>query len=331
MRQRSFPLFLALAAGAVGLVIAAADKEKPDSAPKTKPGAAPKAEPKVVAGKTGEKEAEAAVAESGARFVAAYNRHDAKAIAAGFTATAEFVTEDGTTIRGREAIERHFVAVFSEFPKAQLQLHVDAVRLVTSIVAIEEGDVEVQGHPGRTAERSRYVAVHVNQEGQWLLARARDFSAEAEVRSNYEHLRELEWLVGEWMQEGEASLIATSCKWVDRKNFLLQEFTLRIGNNDPITGSTRIGWDPQTQQIKSWTFDSDGGYSESLWTAGDNKWVLKARGVTHSGHNFSGTSVVRQIDPGTISWESRDRVEGGVLVPDRPPLVIHRRPPPPAD
>ncbi len=94
MRLRSFPLFLALAAGAVGLVIAAADKEKPESAPKTKPGAAPKAEPKVVAGKTEEKEAEAAVAESGARFVVAYNRHDAKAIAAGFTATAEFATED---------------------------------------------------------------------------------------------------------------------------------------------------------------------------------------------------------------------------------------------
>jgi hypothetical protein len=164
-----------------------------------------------------------------------------------------------------------------------------------------------------------------------LLARTRDYHTQAEVQSNFEHLRELEWLVGEWIQEDEGSHIATSCHWVDHKNFLLQEFTLRIGNQDPITGSTRIGWDPQTQQIKSWTFDSDGGYSESLWTHGENKWVLKARGVTHSGRNFSGTSIVRHVDAGTMSWESHDRVEAGVLVPDRPPIIIRRRPPPPGE
>ena len=133
------------------------------------------------------------------------------------------------------------------------------------------------------------------------------------------------------MQEDEASHVATSCKWVDRKNYLLQEFTMRIGSHEPITGTTRIGWDPHTQQVKSWTFDSDGGYSESLWTTGEDKWVLKARGVTHSGRSFSATSVVRRVDTATISWESRDRIEGGVVVPDRPPIIIKRRPPPPGD
>jgi uncharacterized protein (TIGR02246 family) len=311
--------------------VAAADKEKPAPAAKAQPGTAPKTQAKAAPAKAGEKEVEAAINESARRFVAAYNRHDAKAIAAGFTATAEFVTEDGMSIHGREAIERHFVAVFATAPKAHLELKVESARLVKSDVAVEEGRVEFTAAPGAALESSRYVAVHINQEGQWLLARARDFPAEAEVQSNYEHLRELEWLVGEWIQEDEASLIGTTCKWVDHKNFLLQDFTIRIGALDPITGSTRIGWDPQTQQIKSWTFDSEGGYSEALWTRGENRWVLKARGVTRSGRTFSGTSIVRQVDDGTMSWESHDRVEGGVLVPDRPPIVIKRRPPPPGD
>src|SRR5262249_49252700 len=282
-------------------------------------------------GKSTDKEVEAAISESARRFVAAYNRHDSRAIAAGFTTTAEFVTEDGMAIQGRDAIERHFVAVFSAAPKAQLELKLESVPLVKSDVAVEEGRVELTAAPGAAVETSRYVAVHINLEGKWLLARARDFPAEPEIQSNYEHLRELEWLVGEWIQEDEASLIATSCKWGDHKNFLLQEFTIRIGTLDPITGSTRIGWDPQTQQMKSWTFDSHGGYSEALWTHGDKRWVLKARGVTRSGRTFSGTSIVREVDAGTMSWESHDRVEGGVLVPDRPPIVIKRRPPPPAD
>ncbi len=330
MRLAPLAIFLVLT-GLVVLVVAGADKEKPAPAPKARPGAASQSEPGAASVKGGEKEAAAAVSDSARRFVAAYNRHDARAAAAGFTATAEFVTEDGTAIRGREAIERHFAAVFAQRPGARLDLKIDSTRLVTSNVAIEEGRVELTAAPGAAAESSRYIAVHVSQEGQWLIARARDFSVAAEVRSNYEHLRELEWLAGEWIQEDEASLIATSCKWVDHQNFLLQEFTIRIGNLEPITGSTRIGWDPLTQQVKSWTFDSDGGYSEALWSRGENRWVLKARGVTHSGRIFSGTSIVRQVDAATMSWESHDRVEAGVLVADRPPIVIKRRPPPPGD
>ena len=329
MRLTSLAAFVGMT-GLIALVVAA-DKEKPAPAAKAQPGTAPKTEAKAVPGKSAEKEIEAAISESARRFVAAYNRHDARTIAAGFTTTAEFVTEDGMAIEGRDAIERHFVAVFSAAPKAQLELKVESVRLVKSDVAVEEGRVELTAAPGAAVETSRYVAVHVNFEGTWLLARARDFPAEPEVQSNYEHLRDLEWLVGEWIQEDEASLIATSCKWVDHKNFLLQEFTIRIGNLEPITGSTRIGWDPQMQQMKSWTFDSHGGYSEALWTHGDKRWVLKARGVTRSGRTFSGTSIVRQVDAGTMSWESHDRVEGGVLVADRPPIVIKRRPPPPGD
>jgi uncharacterized protein (TIGR02246 family) len=328
MRRTAFTLFL-ISFAALTLLIARAD-DKPQAGKPRSPATA-KTEPKVFSTKKAEIDAEAAVNESAQRFTAAYNRHDPKASAAGFTQNAEFVTENGTVIRGRDAIERHFAAVFAAAPAIHLQLQVESTRLVTSNVAIEEGRVEIAAGPGEATQTSRYVAVHVNQDGQWLLARARDFSADAEPRSNHERLKELEWLTGEWMEEGEGTLIATSCRWDETGSYLLQEFTIRLAGHPPITGTTRIGWDPQTQQIKSWTFDADGGYSEGLWTRGSEKWVLKSRGVTHRGRNFSATSILRHVDSGTLSWESRDRVEGGVLVPDRPPLVVKRRPPPPGE
>jgi hypothetical protein len=31
-------------------------------------------------------------------------------------------------------------------------------------------------------------------------------------------------------------------------------------------GTQWIGWDPAAKQIRSWSFEADGGYGESVWT-----------------------------------------------------------------
>jgi uncharacterized protein (TIGR02246 family) len=313
------------------LPAAGIDQAPPKADTKLRSGARPKQDAKTGAGAPSQQSAEAAVKASAERFIASYNKHDSKAAASEFTTTAVFTTENGTTIRGRGAIERHFTTVFAEFPGARLDMQVETIDLVTSDVAVEQGRVEFTATPGAPPESSRYVALHVFQDGRWQLARARDFSADAAPRSNHDRLLELEWLVGEWIEEGEDSLIATSCQWSADRNYLLQEFTIRLGSEPPVTGSTRIGWDPLTRQIKSWTFDSDGGYSEALWTRDAEQWVLKSRGVTHRGRSYSRTAILRHVDQTTLSWESRDRVEGGSVVSDRGPLVVKRRPPPPGE
>ncbi|HEY2251214.1 MAG TPA: SgcJ/EcaC family oxidoreductase [Planctomycetaceae bacterium] len=335
MALARFLILLAMG-GLICMAVAGADKEqsKPAAEARPKPRAAKELKSNATAkAETAESAqvVEAAVKESANRFVANYNKHDFKAAAADFMPSAEFVTENGTVIRGREAIARHFAAVFTDLPQAHLEIQVESVQLVTSAVALEEGRVDFNASPQSPVETSRYVALHVFQDGRWWLARTRDFSADAAARSNHDRLGELDWLIGEWMEEGEDSLIATSCQWSDNRNYLLQEFTIRVGGEPAVTGSTRIGWDPLTRQIKSWTFDSDGGYSEALWTRGTDQWVLKSRGVTHRGRSYSGTSILRRIDQRTLSWESRDRVEGGVLVADQGPFVVKRKPPSAAD
>jgi uncharacterized protein (TIGR02246 family) len=334
------------------LAVAAADKEAPKpnkaappaagsakAAPKSEKSDSKKPDSKSTGAAkpdTSKAEAELATAarEAAKRFVENYNKHDVKATAACFAPGAVFLTEKGGKLSGRDTIAEHFAAAFAMAPDVHLELQVDSVHLVTSTVALTDGKVEFVPGPGIPAASSRFVALLVFQEGRWLLDRVRDFPADDEPKSNHERLHELEWLVGEWMEEGEEdddAFVATTCRWSDDQSYLLQEFTIRMGDMPPRSGSTRIGWDPLTRQIKSWTFDSDGGYSEALWTRGHDLWILKTKGVTHLGRNFSGTSVLRRVNASTFSWATRDRVEGGMLVPDRGPLLAKRRPPPPGD
>ena len=40
-------------------------------------------------------------------------------------------------------------------------------------------------------------------------------------------------------------------------------------------GTQRIGWDPVAGQFRSWDFDSQGGYSEGLWSRDGDRWIIK--------------------------------------------------------
>lgn len=337
--------------GMLCLAVAAAESDKPAGTKPAAPAApakkAPAAPPKKEAGatkpaspapkkgappaKSADEEAEAAVHASAKNFAEAYNRHDAKALAAGFAPAGELVTEDGVILRGRDAIEQHFQTIFAAAPKSRVGIRIEAIKYIGAGAAIEEGLVESVAGPDGLPERSQYIAVHVKQEGQWLVARARDFPAEAALHPIHERLKDLDFLTGDWLGEEEGTSIHNSCRWVDNGNYLVQEFTIRVAGRATVTGSMRIGWDPQAQQIRSWSFDSDGGFSESRWTGAGHEWLLKSQGVSHIGRSSTATLILKRIDASTLSWESRDRVEGGVLTPGIGPVIVKRRPPPPAE
>ena len=77
---------------------------------------------------------------------------------------------------------------------------------------------------------------------------------------------QLEWLVGDWVDEGDHGVVHTTCRWSDDKSFLLREFTIKVPGQPISSGAQRIGWDAGREQFRSWVFDSDGGHSEGLWT-----------------------------------------------------------------
>src|SRR5262249_39396980 len=150
-------------------------------------------------------------------------------------------------------IEQALGRFFSENPGAQLEMNVESIRMVGPDVALEDGTTTVTLPGAPAASHCRFVAVHSKSDGAWLLASVREHAPKGQ-RPHREELMQLEWLVGEWIDEADESLVAFSCLPVDDGNYLLREFTVTVGGQKVMSGSQRIGFDPLTGRLRAWTF-----------------------------------------------------------------------------
>jgi uncharacterized protein (TIGR02246 family) len=256
-----------------------------------------------------------------------YDAGNAKALARLFTADAEMVDEAGQTVRGRQAIEHSFAAAFAAYPTTKMKIHVESIRFLSHTVAMEEGLSTVQHEPNEQAVPSRYSVVHVKQDGRWQMALARDL--ENNEGAGAAELDQLDWLVGNWVDESPEALVQTTYRWAESRKFLLGQFVIQIHGRKVMSGSERIGWDPVARQLRSWVFDSEGGFAEGLWTRQASQWMVKTSGATRDGRINSATNVYRRLGSDRFAFQSRDRVVGGRLGEDIETIAA-REPPPPA-
>jgi uncharacterized protein (TIGR02246 family) len=270
---------------------------------------------------------EQAIRRSAEAFTKFYNAKDAKSLAALFMPNAEIVDENGKAFQGRENIERVFGGIFKEQPKGKIQLSVKSIRFIGPTTAIEDGTSTVTQEDNEAPERNRYMVVHEKQDGNWLMASARDFDDEEQLGED--QLQQLSWLIGDWVDESPEAVVVTSYRWADNHRFIISEFTIQIGGNPAMTGSQRFGWDPLTKQIRSWVFDSQGGFAEGVWTREGNRWIGKMSGATHDGKPASSTNITTKASKDRMTWQSRDRVIGGDRMPDVGEMPIVRKPPKP--
>jgi uncharacterized protein (TIGR02246 family) len=308
----------ALATLGIALLVACsagAGEADPETAPDPAPAAA----------QSGEETAIRALVEA---FTAAFNKADTQALGALFAEDAELVDEQGGRVAGRANITAHFAAGFAESPGAKIEISVESIRFLGPAAALEEGRSRVLPAKDGAVESSRYLVAYVKQGGKWLQSSVREFADPG--LSHHERLKELEWMLGEWVDETADSVVFTSCEWSDDKNFLLRSFTIQVAGKPVMKGTQRVGWDPLSRQFKSWVFDSEGGYGEALWSKEGNRWVVKSTGVLPDGRAASSTNVFVPASKDMIRWNSVDRVVGGKALPDLPVLVMVRKPPGPA-
>ena len=272
---------------------------------------------------------EAAIRQASKTLVEAYGRGDASAIAALFTTDAEFVDELGDVYQGRQAIEKPLTEFFADNPDCTLAIEIESIRFVTPNVAVEDGRTTVTQSAHGESFDSRYSTVHVKIDGRWLAASLRD-QAPKERQRHRAQLQQLAWLNGDWIDEGDDSLVLFSCRPVDDGNFLLRTFTIQIAGQEVMSGTQRIGWDPATGKLRAWIFDSLGGYGEGLWHQDGDDWVLKTTGVTADGQAASSTSIYKRVSADSMTWQSLDHEIAGVQMPDSELVTIVRRAPPPA-
>ncbi len=260
-------------------------------------------------------------------FAKAYNAGDSKAIGALFLADGEIVSEEGESTQGREGIELAFATIFKEYPKTHIDLASGSIRFIGPDTAVEDGVATVTNGPDEPAQRSPYTVLYALKDGKWLTASSRDLPNDAPTPE--EQLKQLQWMIGEWVDESPEALVMTSYRWTDNKCFILSEFKVQIGGRPVMTGTQRIGWDPVTKNIRSWVFDSEGGFGEGVWTREGNKWIVKKTGVTGDGKIASATNIISQVSKHRMTWESRDRIVGGEKTPDIAAIAITRKPPAP--
>jgi uncharacterized protein (TIGR02246 family) len=267
---------------------------------------------------------EAAIRANIDRFVKAYNAGDAKAVAALFTPDGEVHDKAGNEAEGREAIEKTFAKVFQEMPEKNIEVFVESIRFIGSDLALEVGTTKETPEPNEPPDIDRYTVLHVKRDGKWQMAMARD--EEGPPPTAHEQLRPLAWLVGEWVDDGGSTVVRSTCRWSEDKNFLLQDFRLEISGRDAMNVSQRIGWDPLTKHVRSWVFDSEGGFGQSVWTRDGDDWIIRSTGVRPDGTTGSATNtLIRSGNDGYV-WRSTDRVVADDVQPPVEVKVV-RKPP----
>jgi uncharacterized protein (TIGR02246 family) len=259
-------------------------------------------------------------------FVEQYNAHNADAVTALFASDARMVFADGTEVNGRDEIKQSFEVAFAESPKCAVSVVVDLIRFLTPDVAVEEGSTTMFPDGETLTSRDRYTVLHLRKDGRWQMQSVR--VVQEESLSAYASLAPLEWLVGEWIDEGREEDVHATFRWDENKSFLLEEFqVVRLGEV-VLKGTQRIGWDPQTKQVRSWTSDSAGGFGESTWIRAGDDWICKARGVRPDGVSASATRRLTRAAQDRVIWTSTDRIFGDEELPSLAVTMV-RKPPKP--
>jgi uncharacterized protein (TIGR02246 family) len=270
--------------------------------------------------------AEQSVRETLAAYIGAYNQRDAAKLVEFFTPDGTLVDSENVATRGREAIADEFADGFAERSNYTLEGKVDRVRLITPDVAQAEG-VSRLVSPKEATIANRFVVLLARQDRAWKIVELRDYPAPAGSVTPYERLKELEWMVGEWIDESEDAQVSSTVRWGQGKGYLVRDYSVQVKGEPVTSGLMIIAWDPQAEQIKSRIFNADGSRGEGSWTrAADNQWVAKVNGSTGDGQPTSATQFISLVNKDAVRTSSTDRIVGGELAPEIDDIIMVRKP-----
>lgn len=265
--------------------------------------------------------AEQAIRAAAQAYAKAYNAGDARALAALWTEDGDYTDELGANFQGRGAIQEHFDRIFKEHSGVRLEVRTEGIRFLGPAVAIESG-IAIATPPEGSATSARYTAVQVERDGAWLLASVRD--APHVATSNYEHLSDLDWLVGQWRADSPEGQLKVKYEWTANKNFLVRTYTVQQGDQLRRAGTQIIGWDPRGGQIASWHFDSDGGFGQDRWSQDGQQWFITADAVLRDGSESVATNILKPLDANRFTWHSIDRSLNSAPLPDTEAITLNR-------
>ncbi|RIK63988.1 MAG: hypothetical protein DCC65_15030 [Planctomycetota bacterium] len=258
-------------------------------------------------------EDEKAIRDAAAKYAEAFNKGDVDAMVAQYAKDATYDAGEGPVIAGRDEIRKELAANIAESKGTKMSIDIKSIRF-TKLRAIEIG-VATMTSAGGESTAVPYRAIHTRQpDGKWLITNVGpDTTAEGAEGGP---LDELDWMLGRW-QDSEADIdLRSECRWDRNRRFMIRTFAVQEENRSVLEVTEIIGWDAADRVIRSWVFDSDGGFGHSTWSRRGDEWIILARGALADGGRGSAVNIIRRLDQNSFAWSSTNRDVDGQMLPD---------------
>jgi uncharacterized protein (TIGR02246 family) len=255
--------------------------------------------------------------------VLAFNNRYASAIAANWTDEGEYIRNDGEPIRGRAEVEKGYAAFFKTLTgKSTLEAQTDSLRFTSADTAVVEVTIRLRNEDGEVVASNWRNTLVVREGGRWKVAIVQEWDRDEGLDVT---LGELDWLVGTWRAADKDREVTTAYEWDEAKAFIRGRYSVREGGKVVESGTQTIGKDNAEGAIRSWVFQSDGGFGDGLWTREGKTWSVDFRGVTPDGRELTATAVYVRVDANTYTWQSVDQAVDGEPIPDTQPVRVTRQ------
>jgi uncharacterized protein (TIGR02246 family) len=256
-------------------------------------------------------------------LIQAFEKRDAAAIAALWTEEGEFIHNDGGSIRGRAEIQKGYAEFFKTLKgKPKLEIQTDALRFPSADMAVAQSTLRLKNDEGEIVGSSWQDTVLVREGGRWKVALVREWDRHLGLDVS---LKELQWLIGTWRAVTKDREVTITYEWDQNKAFLRGKFTVKEGTKVIESGTETIGKDNAEGVIRSWLFQSDGGFGGGVWTREGKKWSGDVHGVRADGTKLTATIIYIHVDPNTFTWQAVNQTLDGVPVADTPPIKVTRQ------
>jgi len=287
---------------------------------------------------------EAAVRAAAQAYLDALGRGDGQALAAMWTVDGDIVDDDGRVMNGRETVAATVPTDAAARPK--FDLRETSLRFLSTDVALEDGEVQVTPPGSTTVHTGHFTALWVRQSGAWKLAGLRE--SRIDGSADAPKLADLAWMLGDWTVVDEPTgrqpaaadgggpgggnerpAMEVSVRWDEGRAFLVRE--MKIVRSTPAGPSStahitqRIGWDPLSRQLRSWSFSSDGGHAESTWTREGDTWIARATAVMPDGSQTSSLNLYTYDGVDRYTWRSLPTHVGGEHLPQVTMTMVRKK------
>ena len=255
--------------------------------------------------------------------IKAFNDRDAAAIAANWIANGEYMRNDGTPVRGRAAIEKGYADFFKTLKgKPTLEVKVDDLRFPSAVTAVSEVTLRLKNEAGDLISSSWRNTFLAKEEGQWKVAMVQEWDRDNSLDDS---LNDLDWLIGTWQMSTKDREVTTTYEWDETKTFIHGKYAIKENGKVTESGTQIFGKDNADGGIRSWVFQSDGGFGDGLWTRDGKKWTVDFGGVTANGKKVAATVIYMRLDANNFTWQSAEQTVDGQPIPDSLPIKVTKQ------